>query len=132
MRWRQFLQRCSFERPYPQGLKPPNWWRLSARLKPCPDVTLDPPEMRVPRSRKEEHGAWFGVAVAVESYHDAIADAWFFAEFCFEIFGVNVQARRGDDYVFLAAFEIEVAVGVALAQIAGVKPAVRVEDGGDA
>jgi len=34
----------------------------------------------------------------------------------------------GDDYVFLAALEIEITTRVALAQVAGVKPAVRVED----
>jgi len=45
-----------------------------------------------------------------------------FAERGFEIFGINVQAGRGDDDAFLAAAKTQVAFGVELAKIAGAEP----------
>ena len=40
----------------------------------------------------------------------------------FQVLGVDVQALGGDDYALLASLEIEVAVGVERAEVAGVEP----------
>ena len=55
---------------------------------------------------QQEHGARFGIAVAFEANDDAIAHGRLFAQFCFQVLGVNVQAGGRDDHIFSPAFEI--------------------------
>ena len=40
-----------------------------------------------------------------------------------QVFRINVHSRRGDDHVFFAAFEEEIAFGIEFADIAGMVPA---------
>src|SRR5581483_615794 len=78
---------------------------------------------------QEQHGAWFGIAAAIETDDYTIADLRLLAELGFEVGGINVQSRGRDDDIFLAALEIEISLGIEFAEIAGAKPALLVPDG---
>ena len=49
----------------------------------------------------------------------------------FDVFGINVLAFFGDDHVFLAAEELQMASGIEAAEIAGHQPAVDDGFGGE-
>ena len=71
----------------------------------------------------EQYSAGLGVVVNLEGNDDGVTNCGLGAESGLEILGINIQAGGGDDDVFLAAAEAEIALGVEFAQIAGAQPA---------
>ena len=78
---------------------------------------------------QDQNRAWLGVSPDRNPDHDAIPHLRLAAEHRLEILGVNLHAFRRDDHVFCPAFEIEVALSVQFAAVAGRKPTARVEHG---
>src|ERR1035438_5067638 len=71
---------------------------------------------------QDENGARLGVASLLQADDDAVAYCGLLAQRILEVLGINVHPFAGDDDVFLAALEIEIALRVEFAKVAGAKP----------
>ncbi len=67
------------------------------------------------------------VAVLLQRNDDAVAHFGLATQHRFQVSGINIHSRAGDDHIFLTALEIKIAAFVQLAQIAGGKPTVFVD-----
>ena len=72
---------------------------------------------------QDHHRARLGVSISRQSDHHAIFHFGLPAQRSLKIFGINIHARRRDDHIFFAAFEIQIAFGVECADVAGAVPA---------
>ena len=79
------------------------------------------------RVAHDEDGEGFGAARALDADHGALLDFGLAVERCLDVFGVNVEAGGGDDCLFLAALEVDLAVLVHLSDVARAQPAFVVE-----
>src|SRR5208282_1196821 len=78
---------------------------------------------RTPRAIARQHyREWLGIAPALVGNHDAIAYARLFAERRFQILRINIQSGGRYNYVFLAALEPKIALGIELADIPRAQP----------
>src|SRR5207245_8042021 len=71
----------------------------------------------------QESTARVGVADAFDGNDHAIAHAGLRAKGSFQVLGINIESGWGNDDVFLAPAETQIALGVEFAQIARTQPA---------
>src|SRR5829696_2969258 len=97
---------------------------LRERGRVAVDAVLLGPRRHLLLVERDERD-WVGTAVAV---HHGLGDVARLLEVVLEVRGGEVLAARGDDDVLLAACDREEAVVVDLAEVAGMQPALVVED----
>ena len=72
---------------------------------------------------QNEHRARLRISISRQRDHDAIFDLGLAAQRSLQILGINVHSGGRHDHIFLASFEIQVALGVERADVAGSVPA---------
>ena len=80
--------------------------------------------MRVRGAAQQQHGASLRVLLALEWHHYDVAHLGGQAQRFFQVFWIDVHAFRRDDHVFLSTLEIEISLGVELADVAGAEPVI--------
>src|SRR5690348_16147613 len=72
---------------------------------------------------QDQHSAWLSVPTARHTNNGTVLHLRLAAQRGLEVFGVDVHSRRGDDHMFFAAFEIEIAFRVYFAKVTSAVPA---------